>query len=140
MSTRSILMIATDTGDAGVYVHSDGYPDGDSGRLAVYSKIIERDGVDKFRATILAGAEFGGWSSIFGEDNPTNHLGADRAESVPGYGVRYLDSDNYLIRPEDDLYDAGAEYVYHVAKDGTITWAEVDSRTYASLTWNRFSA
>lgn len=132
MSTRSILMFETDTGVAGVYVHYDGYPES---RLDVYSKLIARDGVEKFRATVLAGAEFGGWSSIDGGENQTSHLGADRAEGVPGYGVRYLDADEYIIRPGDDLQDSWAEYLYHVTKDGEIRWAPISGPAYADLVW-----
>ena len=34
MSTRSILAFDTDKGVRGVYIHSDGYPEGQWGRMA----------------------------------------------------------------------------------------------------------
>src|SRR5699024_3677621 len=87
MSTRSFTGGVTERGVLGRYVHFDGYPER---RMPVLRAIVARDGAVAALRTILA-AQWGGWSYL-DPDRQENSLGEDRAEVVPGYGLRYRDT------------------------------------------------
>lgn len=133
MSTRSILAFDTEKGVRGVYVHSDGYPDGPSGRLANLDALIERDGVSKVATTVLAHSH---WHYLFAEDisNPMNY------STVPGYGA-YFDHhgcDRYFTPDQlQEWWDS--EYVYLVSPDGSFKWAPLgvghDGLTWDTIEW-----
>ena len=130
MSTRSITGIWKPEGDpigVGVYVHSDGYPEG---RLPDLKKMIVRDGPEKVAATIMS-AKKGGWSYLF-TDYTNNYLGEDRAKLVPGYGLMYLDGAEEKPIKDADLEKDGwwCEYRYYIdVETGDIHWYE-GSSTY----------
>lgn len=122
MSTRSIAAVETEAGIVGVYVHSDGYPEGKWGRLATYRDLIDRDGAAKVCETLLTHSH---WSYVFMEDGGTvrpDELG------VPGYGA-VLESNNERFTPDqlDEWWDSEYVYVIH-PETGHIRWAALGVR------------
>lgn len=137
MSTRSI--VAAEFGEAdirGVYVHSDGYPDGKWGKLNVLSTLITRDGVEKVIKKILGKPN--GWSNLDPDqerDSLTPGYQDGRFLTVPGYGVQYSIRKMNLFgrkdyRQGDMEYrrpgDGGEEFFYIINRNGTISWCEGD--------------
>ena len=132
MSTRSIVAAEFEDGVKGVYVHSDGYPEGQWGMLNQLSTKIARDGAAKVIKTILGKPS--GWSSLIEHDElPSGHTDG-RFLLIKGYGVQFsrklfpkLGKD---YRQGDDTYrypgDGGEEYFYLIRRDGTIEWCEGD--------------
>lgn len=125
MSTRSIVGVLSPEGKeigVGVYVHSDGYPEG---RLPYLKKYIVRDGVEKVAQTILS-ANTGGWSYLF-DDYDDNRLG-DRADVVAGYGLKYTDVDpEKPMTHSEALKNWGIEYAYYLdLATGDIVWYEMN--------------
>lgn len=126
MSTRSIVGVLSPEGKeigVGVYVHSDGYPEG---RLPYLKKYIVRDGVEVVATTILS-ANTGGWSYLF-DDYSDNNLGHVRAEVVAGYGLKYLDAPKGApMLHSEALKDWGIEYAYYLdLATGDIVWYEMN--------------
>ena len=128
MSTRSTTgILHTESAEvgSGVYVHSDGYPEG---RLPVLKEIILRDGVDKVIKTILS-ATTGGWSYL-DTRYTANYLG-DRGELVPGYGLKYTDQQSdpkNRIKHSDFVGDSWLEFAYYIDPlTGDIHWYESGS-------------
>jgi hypothetical protein len=137
MSTRSIVAAEFEDGSIkGVYVHSDGYPEGQWGKLNVLSTLIKRDGVDKVIRRIMGKPN--GWSSL--DPDQTREFSYDsykdgRFLAVPGYGVQFSARKmNFCGRKDyrqaDTEYrvpgDGGEEYFYLIRRDGTIDWCEGD--------------
>lgn len=60
MGTRSVVAVRTVSGWKGRYVHWDGSPDT---RLPILLAMVQRDGVEKVRRTIVTGKHYG-WSSL----------------------------------------------------------------------------
>ncbi|QGJ95025.1 hypothetical protein SEA_REDWATTLEHOG_164 [Gordonia phage RedWattleHog] len=130
MSTRSVTGIWKPEGDpigVGVYVHSDGYPEG---RLPDLKKMITRDGPEKVVQTILS-AKRGGWSYLDVE-YANNYLGEDRAKLVPGYGLMFLDGDHEPkpLRHSEVIRTFWCEYAYYIdVETGDIHWYESSDPT-----------
>lgn len=133
MSTRSIVAAHFSDGTIkGVYVHSDGYPEGQWGMLNQLSTKIQRDGVEKVIRTILGKPN--GWSSIIEHDELPQSETDGRFLLVKGYGVQYsrklLPRFGKDYRQGRDTYrepgDGGEEYFYLIRPDGRIDWCEGD--------------
>lgn len=137
MSTRSILAFDTEKGVRGVYVHSDGYPEGPSGRLVNLDALIERDGVSKVATTVLAHSH---WHFLFAERESYDEAHYPAQTVVPGYGVFFdhQTADRYFTTDQlKEWWDS--EYVYLVSPDGSFKWAALgvghDDLTWESLEW-----
>lgn len=116
MSTRSFTGGVTERGVEGRYVHYDGAPEA---RLPVLDAIVARDGAAAALRTIMA-ADRGGWSYLDTE-RAENTLGADRAEVVPGYGLRYTDApQDEPMRLEDAVEDVWMEHAYVILPGGAV--------------------
>jgi hypothetical protein len=140
MSTRSILAFETEKGIRGVYVHCDGYPEGEWGRLNQFSQLVARDGISKVAATVLAHSH---WSHLLvsnayveGHPPPSHEIPLD------GYGAyfEHVDRDRYFTPDQlKEWWDS--EYVYLVNPLGEIRWADIgvghDDLTWDSLEWNQ---
>jgi len=138
MSTRSFTGGVTERGVLGRYVHFDGYPER---RMPVLRAIVARDGAVAALRTILA-AQWGGWSYL-DPDRQENSLGEDRAEVVPGYGLRYRDTG-----PEEPLTlaevieDPFIEHAYVITPVGGVLHfdlmsdeGQASARAYADPGW-----
>lgn len=138
MSTRSIVAAEFEGQIKGVYVHSDGYPDGEWGKLATLSRLIERDGVVKVVRTIMGKPN--GWSDLDPDqekDQLSSGYGDGRFLAIPGYGVQYsakrfpnmYGKDKPGMQADSEYRvpgDGGEEYFYVIRADGTIDWCEGD--------------
>lgn len=128
MSTRSIVGIVTPESPEvgiGVYVHSDGYPEG---RLPVLKSLIIKHGAAEVASTILS-AENGGWSYL--DENYTENYLGDRGAAVPGYGLKYTDVQTGEAPPQkhsEVVGDIFIEFMYYIdVPTGDIVWYEQGS-------------
>lgn len=135
MGTRSVVAAEFPDGIKGVYVHSDGYPEGPSGMLNTLGALIARDSVDKVITKIVGKPN--GWSSL--DQNQTrenlNQMYKDgRFLAIPGYGVQFSAK---LVKIGGKPYrqalteyrkpgDGGEAYFYLIKRDGSIDWVEGD--------------
>lgn len=137
MSTRSILAFETEMGVRGVYVHTDGYPEGEWGRLNQLSILIARDGVSKVATTVL---EHSHWSCLFAEQVTKPEYSPEHETLVVGYGMYFEhDAGDRYFTPDQlqDWWDS--EYVYLVNPEGEVKWVALgvghDDLTWESLQW-----
>lgn len=135
MSTRSILAFDTEKGVRGVYVHSDGYPDGEMGRLNQVSILIARDGISKVATTVL---EHSHWAYLF-SDRTEDSLVIPGDILVLGYGAWFETEDKNYFTPDQLKEYWDSEYVYLVDSEGQVRWADIgvghDDLTWESLQW-----
>lgn len=146
MSTRSLVGAETESGIKMVYVHSDGYPEGQWGKIATLQQLVAKHGVSKVVSTLLETTS--GWSSFDGVPGVELSAGhADgRFELVPDFGIRYtLDvipgmeaytpQGNSEYDTEATSHEADAVYLYVISADGkTLRWAENNDR-WDKLNW-----
>lgn len=144
MSTRSITGILHTESDeigSGVYCHWDGYP---SARLPALKAMIVRDGVQKVIETILE-ANTGGWSildSEYQEEERGSFGLGDRGESVPGYGLKYADTEpGPSIKHSEAVKNFSIEYIYYLDPvTGDIVWFEQGDSTEHRELFSEFGA
>jgi len=130
MSTRSVVAAEFEDGIKGVYVQSDGYPEGECGMLNQLAQKIARDGVTKVVKTILGKPN--GWSSLIECDELPLGFTDGRFLLVKGYGVQFSakkvkgfdhpQANTEYRRPGD----GGEAYFYVIRPDGSIAWCEGD--------------
>jgi hypothetical protein len=137
MSTRSLIGAETDSGIRLVYVHSDGYPDGQWGKVQTLQRLIATHGIDRVVSTLLHTPA--GWSSFDG--NPTGEMyptDPDRFELVAGFGVRYIgeQGNEHYATPEDAHEYWDTEYVYVLNPQGILRWAAHWDTKWADLQWH----
>lgn len=139
MSTNAIIAAEFEDGVKGVYLHSDGYPEGQFGVLNQLTIKIERDGVDKVIRKLLGKPS--GWSCIFNDEDISDNLRAMYSDGrflfVSGYGIQYSrrvirgmkDSDGGPYRQGDEDYvrpGIGWGPWYVIQRDGQIAWTQGD--------------
>lgn len=126
MSTRSILAFETEKGIVGVYVHSDGYPEGQWGRLNQLDLLIKRDGISEVVTTVLAHSH---WSCLFADRVAKPEYSPEHEILVVGYGMYFEhDAGDRYFTPDqlDEWWDS--EYVYVVNPEGQVKWAHLGVR------------
>lgn len=133
MSTRCITAVLTESGPMGVYVHSDGYPDGPNGRLSQLATMIGRDTAPNFCATLL---KYPWWSFMFHDTDARTSIDiGEDGQIVLGYGVAGINDapEHWTPANHHEFWDC--EYVYLIHPEtGAITWAPYRSN-YAAMEW-----
>lgn len=134
MSTRSILAFETEKGVRGVYIHSDGYPEGKHGRLSQLKILLERDGVTKLATTVLAHPY---WSCLFA-DTTENSTNLNDNTFVSGYGQVFEPEPGDRYFTPDQLAEWwDSEYVYLVNPEGKVRWATLGVRIPGGYTGDK---
>lgn len=141
MSTRCLMGADTESGIKAVYVHSDGYADGEHGVINVLRGLVATHGLNRVVSTLLR--KDSPWD-MFADWTPRPEYTwyfTDQYEIVPGFGVRFDVAGRYFTTSDRIPWDI--EYVYVIQTDGTLRWAHKGvtkgDRTWRTQQWQEIS-
>jgi hypothetical protein len=144
MSTRCLIGAETESGVKMVYVHSNGYPDGQWGKVQTLQRLVSQFGLGGVLSTLLETPS--GWSSFDG--SPGDELQAGhtdgRFELIPNFGVRYtltptsdgtVQGNTSYATPGELATYWDIEYIYIITSDGKLKWSPHSGDDWDALPW-----